>query len=380
MVRRLGHRPALDAVRALAIAGVIGLHAIARLFPGGFYGVDIFFVLSAFLITSLILEEVDDSRGRYDFMSFYARRALRLGPALIVFLVVIALPTAVAVHESSSIPLSTAAALFYFGDFALVAGARIGSAYTHIWSLAIEEQFYALWPALLVAFTMRKRQWLRPFLLLLVASSVIIAVVSDKIVGGSYFLPTGHLIPIALGALSAHLFLHGLPDKAEHVVGSGAVGLSCVGFFVAVICGYRAPSNVYEGVGLQILVALAAATLILHLCVSTSGRVARVASTPLPVWVGRRSYGLYLFHRTLAILIPAVFAGIALRYAAPLVLLLSLIVAEASFRFIERPINQAGRAWLRQRHRRGVREAESDLPVMGGPEMSQAAPGAQPAQ
>lgn len=363
MIRRLGHRPALDAVRALAIAGVIGLHAVARFFPGGFYGVDIFFVLSAFLITALILEEVEDRAGSYDFKSFYARRALRLGPALILFLVLIALPTAVALHESSSIPLSTGAALFYFGDFAIASKAHVGSAYTHIWSLAIEEQFYAVWPALLVLLAVHKRRWLRPLLVTLVGSSAIVAIVSDREIGGSYFLPTGHLIPIAFGALSAYLFLYGLPNRVERLVGAGTLGIACVVFLALVICGYPASRGVYEGVGLQLLVALAAAALILHLCIAPRGRIGSLASTRLPVWVGRRSYGLYLYHRTLALLIPAIFAGITLRYAGPLVLLLSLIVAEVSFRYVERPINQMGRSWLRKHHRRGVREAESDIPV-----------------
>src|SRR3954453_7018794 len=99
----LGHVAALDGGRAIAIAAVIGLHAWDRVFPAGALGVDVFFVLSAFLISSLIIGEAGRQSGRFDFVQFYGRRAFRLLPALFVWLALVATPTAIAVHEQSSI-------------------------------------------------------------------------------------------------------------------------------------------------------------------------------------------------------------------------------------------------------------------------------------
>ena len=97
-----GHVKALDGVRGIAIGSVMLLHSAQAYFPGGAVGVDLFFALSAYLITSLILQETSDNRGRFSFASFYARRALRLGPALVIWLAIVAAPTAVVVGEADT--------------------------------------------------------------------------------------------------------------------------------------------------------------------------------------------------------------------------------------------------------------------------------------
>lgn len=120
MLNRLGTRPALDGVRATAIIAVMGLHADARIAPGGWLGVDLFFVLSAFLISSLIMNEVAmHPGGWFDFGGFYWRRFFRLAPALLLWLATLAPLTALATHEGSKIPASTILSLFYFGDFGI---------------------------------------------------------------------------------------------------------------------------------------------------------------------------------------------------------------------------------------------------------------------
>jgi peptidoglycan/LPS O-acetylase OafA/YrhL len=359
--RRLGHRPALDGVRALAIVGVMGLHALDRVFRGGFFGVDIFFVLSAFLITTLIVEEIN-ARDRFSFASFYARRALRLGPALLLWLAVVAAPTAIVLHQGSTIPLATLVSLFYVGDFAVAAGAHIGDAYTHIWSLAIEEQFYAIWPGLLV-FVVAKRPRISGRTIAILSAVVIaVSLSSAHFFASNYFLPTGHLIPLFAGCLAAYAFAR---DKHQirRLLQRQSVGLLCVVALVLAIVGYRTV-GADAGTLIQAAVAVATAILILHLCWRERGVIRALFSSPPALWLGRRSYGLYLYHRTLSALVPALIPGITLRFAGPLVLVLAFVVAEASFRFVERPVSRAGRSRLRSHHYPAVREAESDLPLI----------------
>lgn len=108
--------------------------------------------------------------------------------------------------------------------------------------------------------------------------------------------------------------------------------------------------------------ALVAAALILHLCWAR-GAVSSLLALPVVVWIGRRSYGLYLYHRTLAALIPTLLGHVAFRYYTPIVLLVTVLITEASFRLVEQPVNHLGRAWLRERHAPAVRDAEFALPI-----------------
>ena len=130
----------LDGIRGLAIILVVIAHAFPETFAGGGApGVSLFFVLSGFLITSLLLGEIETS-GRIDLKKFFGRRALRLAPALIVYLSV----AAIAEGWSSVWP-----SLLYLGNYAQIAGSDVG-VNVHTWSLAVEEHFYLLWPVLFV--------------------------------------------------------------------------------------------------------------------------------------------------------------------------------------------------------------------------------------
>src|SRR5882672_8926270 len=145
---RLGYRPSLDGVRAIAILAVLACHC--EWLQSGYLGVDVFFALSGFLITSLLLEEYT-ATGTITLRWFYARRALRLLPALLGLLVVgtsVILFTVPA--EYGPLALHEAAAvLFYVANWAWLIGLPLGL-YGHTWSLAIEEQFYMLWPLALL--------------------------------------------------------------------------------------------------------------------------------------------------------------------------------------------------------------------------------------
>ena len=161
----MGYLPGLDGIRALAVLGVLLYHADLPWLPGGYLGVDVFFVLSGFLITSLILEEFDRT-GRIAFGRFYLGRARRLLPALLLVLLVVSL-AAVLVYRDAARQVASdalASALYVNNWWYIVADQSyfefIGRPplLKHLWSLAVEEQFYLIWPAVAAAVMLRWRR------------------------------------------------------------------------------------------------------------------------------------------------------------------------------------------------------------------------------
>src|ERR1044071_207656 len=152
----LGHRRSLDGVRGVAVLAVLAVHTNhlggASLLPGGSLGVDIFFVLSGFLITGLLIEEWSRS-GSISLADFYRRRALRLVPALALMLLTLACVSAAVLSapEAEQTLRALPTAFLYLTDFAISLDGRAAlGALRHTWSLAVEEQFYLLWPPLLL--------------------------------------------------------------------------------------------------------------------------------------------------------------------------------------------------------------------------------------
>ena len=333
----LERRPALDGVRGVAILAVMALHTASAYFPGGEVGVDIFFVLSAFLITTLILKEFCQRSGEYSFRNFYIRRGLRLAPALIVWLALVAAPTAILAGQAERVLGSTIASLLYFGNYAAAFELpQLADAYTHIWSLAIEEQFYAVWPVVLVAVLLRRTRRRRLLLWSGLAGAVITFEITSRLIDANYVLPTGHIVPLAAGCLAAYLYIDGAHSRLERVIRHGAVPV--VAGIGVVVYTLVAPHETVTGL------ALLAAAAILHVSWVPRGPAAALLSTPVLLWLGRRSYALYLYHRTLAQTLPLLVPGIPLRIAGPIVLLVSFGLAEASWRLVEKPVQRWGRA------------------------------------
>lgn len=295
--------PALDGLRALAIAMVAAYHADKGLVPAGFWGVLLFFVLSGFLITRLLCAETDES-GRLNVKAFYTKRAVRLFPALIVLCLVL---VAAGTHWSTVVP-----ALGYYANYARVAGVDL-ELLTHTWSLAVEEHFYLLWPLVIVATPARLRLRVIGFLAVAAIAwrALAIGVMSPGwvynatdtnaaalLVGcylGAARLPTWRH---ARWAVPAMLGLMMLPVFGEE----GAAFLW--GGFVAIGLGAFAIQYAMERP------------------VWLEGRII--------VWLGKISYGLYLWHYVfMRIDIPIWLAVVS-----------TIAVAAASWYLVEEPIRR----------------------------------------
>lgn len=334
-------------------------HAWAARFSGGFLGVDVFFTLSAFLITTLLLRELE-AAGRIDFVGFYWRRVFRLMPALVLFLVFLGPITSVLTHEQSTIGWSTLGSLLYINDFLIPYSTLVGQPYAHTWSLAIEEQFYLVWPFLLLL----AHRWLRAGrgLLVVVIGFLVATSAVQFLLPTNYFLPPSHLPALAAGAVLAVAFRGpasvsaGPPRTASHLA-SLLPALLLIGLYMR-----PAFSHLNIGRFIETAAGLVAGTLIAVSVAWPGTWLASILGSSPFTYIGRRSYGLYLYHRTLAMLVPLLWTDIKLRLAGPLVIVLAIAVAEVSYRFVETPIRQRGRSWLR---RHGHQEHTGRAP--GGP-------------
>jgi peptidoglycan/LPS O-acetylase OafA/YrhL len=319
-VKRLGHVPALDGLRGIAIAAVCANHFFGLL--GGYFGVDLFFVLSGFLITTLLLEEREE-RGSISLRSFYVRRARRLFPALGAFLIVSLI--CVLVLQGSRVPVT--AHSFLFGGFYLANIARAfqhpdpitGTPFALLWSLAQEEQFYLVWPLLLIGLLRFRRETIAKILLTLFTALVIYGLVLVAL-GASwsrlYYGPDTHLTGLVIGCFAAVLRREG--HKLSPRVGWGASVLA-LGAMIGV-----AGTMQSEVFGIP-LVGLACGAVVLTAL--EPGRLGRALSARWLTAVGRVSYSLYLWQ------------GLALWLTnwnhKLLALGLSIVLATASYRLIE---------------------------------------------
>jgi peptidoglycan/LPS O-acetylase OafA/YrhL len=338
--------PALDGLRGISIALVMMVHlpliepSLWFLCPGGKLGVDVFFALSGFLITSLLLTEID-AKGRIDLKQFYIRRALRLLPAFIS-VVLFALLIALFVGSLEALGLTRlrlTAIVLYFVNWVRAFDGPETWFLSHFWSLAIEEQFYFCWPlALVAALKFRLKTWTVFWIVLsFIAVSVIWKIAlftggagTRRIFFGSDTRGDGILVGCALAiALKERLIPSFL--NANSARSLMAIGVLIVLTFAAV--GTDQFSLVYCGG--TTAVAFGAALIIAGSIQDTRGSHIRAAlSISALRWLGRRSYGVYLWHwpmYELARLIPVQ------ALVAPCAIAASIIVAALSYRYIEQP-------------------------------------------
>ncbi|MBJ7607937.1 MAG: acyltransferase [Candidatus Dormibacteraeota bacterium] len=330
-----GHRayiPALDGLRGLAVLAVVVSHCWPQALPGGWAGVDIFFVLSGFLITSILLAE-HERTGRISFRNFYTRRALRLLPAMGATLLMGVLIAGLLYSGSLNDTLREAIAAFLSVANWLVALGQVRSGLlVHTWTLSIEEQFYWTWPIVLsVALAVGGRR------AALWTTIVLIGVVLlHRLTGlqGAYFRTDARADSLLVGCAVAIAASLGILDRVStRIIKIGGItGTLSLGIVLA--AGDHA-SSLMEGVGFT-LVGLAAATVVVAIAVRPMRLPVEMACCPPLVWVGQRSYGVYLYHPLcIAILAPRL--GTEGLFTLVGTALLVLVTAAASYRYLETP-------------------------------------------
>ena len=347
--RTLTYQPALDGLRALAVTLVLCFHGGASWMTGGYVGVSVFFTLSGYLITSLLLVEYQRSAS-IDLRGFYTRRVKRLLPASLLLLMVVVVAAAAGAWRwdgaltrdvvGSALQVENWVKLFGDASYADLVNATLGrvAPLEHYWSLSIEEQFYWVWPVVMLVLLRRVRSAQRVVVWLVLAALVgmVAAPVIASVWGAdaAYWSTPARMGEILIGAALAAVLHHGstVPRWAGWLT---PVPLAAV--LMVAVTWPAASGPAYSG-WLPVF-ALGSALLIWGLQVD--GPVRRVLSVRPVVWVGTVSYGIYLYHWPIFAVLTAdrtALDGVAL---AALRVGLTVAAAALSYRLVERPIRSA---------------------------------------
>lgn len=335
------YRPHIDGLRAIAVLSVILFHADERLVPGGYLGVDMFFVISGFLITSLMISDLD--AGRFSLADFYERRIRRILPVLfLVLAVTVPFAAALLLPSQRDAYAHSIVATFLFSSnilFWLETGYFMPEAelkpLLHTWSLGIEEQFYVFFPLLLLSvwrFGPAVRIAVLGFIFLLSLSGSILLAQSAP--GANFYLLPTRAWELMAGALLA-LAPASMLRRSRH---SGWLGLLGLGMVVGSLALLDSSTSIPSHWGLIPVFG----TVLLIGCVSTGSLVGRLLAHPALVQIGLFSFSAYLWHwpvlvfariRYGATLDPTVLAGL---------IFLTLMLSYVSWRLVEQPFRLRG--------------------------------------
>ena len=372
----MGYEPSLDGIRAFSVIAVMLYHANIAWLPGGFLGVEVFFVVSGFLITSLLIEE-RESTQRIDLKQFWIRRARRLLPALVVMLSVTAV--CVAFYATDSAPdfrRDMLPSLGYFSNWWQIYAvdtpyfaASSLPVLRHLWSLAVEEQWYLIWPLLFAVLFGAK--WMRPkisgALLIGCSGAIMIAtalgfVQDDETRTNFLYLSTitrssGLLLGAAVAMLWRPWRKNSLPTWWRSSVGDALAiaSIAVIGVLMATV--HVADSRLYQG-GLA-ATTVASAVIVAVVMRPTGLIVKRFFSQDFFVEIGRRSYGLYLWHWPIFVVAHARDSGNRLAVA----IALTIIINEFVYQYVEIPTRRGalGNWW---HNRQQLSAMHRRLPVL----------------
>ncbi len=358
MIRRL---PGLDGLRGIAVLAVIIYHADVSLLVGGFLGVDVFFVLSGFLITSLLIDELTKT-NTVDRARFYMRRIRRLMPALFLVLFFSVLVSGLfvldaAYHVRRDLPWAMTFVLnwsYLFFEQSYFVNISRPPLLQHLWSLSVEEQFYVIWPIMLIGLYKVKIGNLSPRTKIFIASSVLAIASTAWMVHLSvangfpipndpsrvYFGTDTHAMGLLVGCAAAALWRSErlnerlTPDRAAAMNGLGLLSIAGLAYFFLFVSELN--EFLYRG-GFLVLSIL---TAILVVIAAHPGlKFGQRLGNPVLKWFGDRSYGIYLWHWPIFVLMRS---GIDIQWPDPIAFVVKvsivLVIADLSYRYVEMPI------------------------------------------
>ncbi len=379
---RLRYLPGLDGLRALAVVAVLAYHGGLATFGGGFLGVEVFLVISGYLITSLLLAE-REATGTVQLGAFWWRRARRLLPAVLVLLGVVSLVSVVFLPgEVAGLRGDVVSSLFYvqnwhqiFAEQSYFEAVGRPPLLRHLWSLAVEEQFYLFWPIVFAAGIrfLGRRRLLVGVLAGAVGSLLLMALLFDpggdptRIYYGTDTRASGLLVGVALAMVWPPWRMRaGVGARASAVL--DGVGAAALVALLLAMMGFaeRSPLLYRGGFGLVDLATAAVIVVVAH----PAARLGTVLGVAPLRWVGLRSYGIYLWHWPVFVLTrPGVdvdWPGWAVTFVRRG---LTLALAELSYRYVEMPVRTGALArwWATVRAERGApADARRQRVAVGG--------------
>ncbi len=332
----LTYRTDIDGIRAIAVLSVVGFHAFPYKLPGGFIGVDIFFVISGFLISSIIFSNLEHSR--FNIIDFYSRRIRRIFPALLVIMLTcfIAGWFLLLADEYKQLGKHIAGGSGFISNFILwgESGYFDNIAETkpmlHLWSLAIEEQFYILWPPLLAFFYRRHWGYFPIIILAIISFATNIYLVNYNPLTAFYF-PISRFWELMTGCLLAYvkLYDYSWAKKQKNTQATlGAILLICGFIFIDKNQKFPGWLALFPTFGTFFLISAGPQAFFNN----------KILSAKILTWIGLISYPLYLWHWPILTFLRISEGGSINRETAVGAILVSIILAWITYRFIETPI------------------------------------------
>lgn len=382
----------LDGIRAIAVIMVLAYHLKLALFKSGFLGVTVFFVLSGYLITGILISEVEEE-GTIDLKNFWLRRIRRLVPAVMSMAVVIIFVSAVVnrVIFTKGCKDFLASVLGFnnwwqiFNKVSYFEAAGVPSPFTHCWSLAIETQFYLIYPLILLGIyklaksrgegrAKRGLLFAGVTLLLAMISVILMIVLFDPQQDASrvYYGTDTRAFSLLLGALLAILWDYRMVPRRLSASVNMVLGSVSFAVLLVMTIAINGSSNFWYRGGQFVGTILT--VLVIYTVLGRKTWLSRFLSNPVLKWIGDRSYSIYLWHYPIILLISK---GIKASWWITLIeIVLSVVLAELSYRFIETPIRHGiigeylnilrSRPKSRQEKMRQVQVARRSLKVMAG--------------
>ena len=382
----------LDGIRAIAVIMVLAYHLKLALFKSGFLGVTVFFVLSGYLITGILISEVEEE-GTIDLKNFWLRRIRRLVPAIMSMAVVIIFVSAVVnrIIFTKGCKDFLASVLGFnnwwqiFNKVSYFEAAGVPSPFTHCWSLAIETQFYLIYPLILLGIyklvksrgegrAKRGLLFAGVTLLLALISVILMIVLFDPQQDASrvYYGTDTRAFSLLFGALLAILWDYRMVPRRLSASVNMVLGSVSFAVLLVMTIAINGSSNFWYRGGQFVGTILT--VLVIYTVLGRKTWLSRFLSNPVLKWMGDRSYSIYLWHYPIILLISK---GIKASWWITLIeIVLSVVLAELSYRFIETPIRHGiigeylnilrSRPKSRQEKKRQVQVARRSLKVMAG--------------